>query len=457
MAEVVTQGSLRLRLASFLIATGAIMAGVLVAIFLFFARQITTEAQDSQLLASTTSILESAAFEEGQLVIDIPYSAFSMLGAVSDDRVFYRIQIDDTFLSGYEGLPAGGPAETPQFADGTFSGDAIRVVTASRLIGSGDEASTLSVSVAQTNDGTNQRLRSVFLQAAGFGFGFFVIATLLALWVSRQAFVPLNNLAESIARRGPSDLSAIRQTVPQEMAPLVGALNEFSTRLKRALDRSEDFIAEAAHRIRTPLAVVRTKTDIAHKTARTAKMKNTLRDVILSVDESSRTASQLLDHAMVNVRTDNLEYEGVDIQILLDGLIERFTPIAAMRDIEIELKSGNALHTSGDLVLLNSALSNLLDNALKYAPSDSLVSVEARKNKGEIIVQMLDQGPGFQDQRRYQLFERFRRGESVNGTVGSGLGLTIARDVISAHNGTIDLSNRKEGGACVTVTLPLAS
>ncbi|MEO0342872.1 MAG: sensor histidine kinase [Pseudomonadota bacterium] len=457
MPEVITRGSLRLRLAGFLIATGAIMAAVLVVIFLFFARQITTEAQDSQLLASTTSILESATYENGQLVIDIPYSAFSMLGAVSDDRVFYRIQIDGTFLSGYENLPQPTASLSPQFSDGMFSDDVIRMVTAARLIGSGDEPSTLSVSVAQTNDGTNLRLRTIFMQASGFGLGFFFIATLLAVWVSKQAYAPLNNLATSIDRRGPSDLSAIRQTVPQEMASLVGALNEFSSRLKRALDRSEDFIAEAAHRIRTPLAVVRTKTDIAHKTARTKKMKDTLREVILSVDESSRTASQLLDHAMVNVRTDSLEFEPINLAQLLAEVIERFDPIAAMRDIEILHRIDTTIQTFGDRVLLNSAFSNLLDNAIKYTSIDSRVCVEAHVFAGNISVTFLDEGSGFQDQVRHQLFERFRRGEQINTTVGSGLGLTIARDVIAAHDGNINLQNGKEGGACVTVTLPLAS
>ena len=456
MTDVITSGSLRLRLATFLIATGAVMAAVLVIIFLFFARQITTEAQDSQLLASVTSILESAAFEDTELVIDFPYSAFSTLGTVSDDRVFYKIELNGAFLSGYDELPTLGQLDATYRADGNYLGDGIRIVSASRTVGSGSETSTLTVSVAQTKDGTQQKLQNLFIRAASTGLGFFAAATLLAIWVSKQAFVPLNNLAGSIDRRGPSDLSPIKQQVPSEMSSLVGALNEFTSRLKRAQDRSEDFIAEAAHRIRTPLAVVRTKADIARKTAKTQKMRTNLEEVIQAVDESSRAASQLLDHAMVNVRTDAMAQQVFDLKELLAAVLDRFGPVAQMKDIRISAQLSDEVPLKGDAVLLDSAFSNLLDNAIKYSPADSTILVKATSSNSDVQIDIFDQGSGFESNLDGRLFERFQRGKDTHTTVGSGLGLTIARDVINAHQGKIELNNSPEGGACVSVILPLA-
>jgi two-component system sensor histidine kinase TctE len=435
-----------------LIAGGAVMATALVLVFQSFAKQIASEAQDSQLLASAASIVETAAIEDGDLLIDIPYSALSMFGSVSNDRVFYKIELNGEFLSGYEKLAV---AQEGQFADSTFLNTDIRVVSVMRLVGSGPDTSELSVSVAQTKEGITERLRSVFRQAAAAGLAFFAAATLLALWVSDRAFSPLSRVTASVGRRGPQDLSPIQQVVPQEMTPLVGALNDFTRRLKRALDRSEDFIAEAAHRIRTPLAVVRTQADVVFHRSDNPADKDAMRSLIQAVDESSRTAGQLLDHAMVNLRTDALKTEMFDLSAFLTELIERLRPIAKMREIELHLDTNTHAQISADSVLLESAFSNVLDNAIKYSPEESVIEVRLLHAGDHLVVEVLDQGPGFVDEVRDGLFNRFQRGKAGQDTIGSGLGLTIAKDVVEAHNGTILLENRKGGGACVRLLLPL--
>lgn len=455
MAKAPRAQSLRLRLAFMLIASGAVMATALVLVFQGFARQIATDAQDGQLLASATSILESVAIEEGELQIDIPYAALSMLGSVSDDRVFYRIDRNEEFLSGYEDLVIPTRTNETAFSNGSYLTAEVRLVSVSRVVGSGSETAELSVSVAQTTEGIDARMQAVFRQAAIAGAAFFATATLLALWVSDRAFMPLRTLAASVGRRGPSDLRPIRQDVPKELIPLVGSFNDFTRRLKRALGRSEEFITEAAHRIRTPLAIVRTQADlVAHRVGQ-AEDRAALRALVQAVDESSRTATQLLDHAMVNLRTDTLKTEMIPLASFLKDSVERLRPVAQMRDIALTFHSETEIQVSADPVLLESAIGNLLDNALKYTAPETEITVSLSEAQSGAVIEICDQGAGFADKDPTQLFERFKRGETTEGTVGSGLGLTIARDVITAHRGDIKLSNNAEGGACVTVSLPV--
>ncbi len=454
MGDVKTSGSLRLRLVAILIATGAVMALMLVLVFQTFAKQIATDAQDSQLLASATSILESATLDDGELLVDIPYSALSMLGFVSEDRVFYHIALNDEFLSGYEDLVSLPLQEETAFKTAAHLGAEVRIVSTSRLVGTGANSSTLSVSVAQTQDGIEQRLAVIYRRAIGIGLGFFVIASLLSFFVSYRVLRPLERLAVSVQRRGPGDLTPIRQVVPDEMASLVGSLNAFTSRLRRALSSSEEFITEAAHRIRTPLATVRTQAELLIRRSKNSKNRQTLRSLIQAVDETSRTSSQLLDHAMVNLRSDALKKSKVNLAEFVQELVDRIKPIAELRDIDIKVQTRTSKILWADPVLLERAFSNILDNSLKYSPEESEIIIAVKEHANTIEISVSDQGSGFPKEKDI-LLDRFQRGIAAQGTVGSGLGLTIARDVVAVHDGQIELKNKKGGGACVSILLPV--
>ena len=178
--------------------------------------------------------------------------------------------------------------------------------------------------------------------------------------------------------------------------------------------------------------------------------RDALRSMMRAIDESSRAAGQLLDHAMVTFRAENLEREDVELDGLLRDLVQRMMPVADMRDVTIDLESTEPAIIRGDPVLLQNAFRNLIDNALKYAPADTSITIHVQ-TKPRISVDVLDQGRGFLPAEMDKLAGRFVRGGDTQGHIGSGLGLTIAQDVATAHNGTMVLSNRPEGGACVTL------
>ena len=228
-------------------------------------------------------------------------------------------------------------------------------------------------------------------------------------------------------------------------------------RLDTALKRSEDLIAEAAHRVRTPLATVRTKAEITLRRVDKPENRQAMREMIQAIDESSRAAGQLLDHAMVSFRAEHLARADIDLGRLTTEVVDRLRPVADMRDIDLTLRLPESpLAARGDAILLQSALSNLLDNAIKYSPPDSTVTITVGRDGAKGAIDVVDAGQGFPEGDLSKLTARFVRGGNTSGIVGSGLGLTIAEEVARAHGGALSLSNTPTGdGAWARMTLPL--
>uniref|UniRef100_UPI004048ABE1 sensor histidine kinase N-terminal domain-containing protein n=1 Tax=Yoonia sp. TaxID=2212373 RepID=UPI004048ABE1 len=444
------RGSILRRLMLQLVGAAAVLAAILFVLFQSFARQLAIEAQDNTLFASASAILESVSVQQGEVNVDIPYAALSMLGNVSDDRVFYRIGMGAVPLTGYDDLPGKPGADAVSWTD-TYRGDDLRMVQVSRALSVAGALKDVTVVVGQTQGGLAQKLAQISRMAILIGAIYFVVASLFAYWTARSTVRPLNAVAEAVARRGPLDLRPVTKPVPSEMAPLMVALNAFISRLDRSLTRSEDFIVEAAHRVRTPLATVRAQAEVTLRRVDRQENRNALKQMIRAVDESSRAAGQLLDHAMVAFRTDHLDQQALDLGAIAAEVVERQTPVAALKDItfDVDIIAGGGFN--GDAILIQNAVTNLIDNAVKYSPQETTITVSVKGNS----LQICDQGPGFPIDDIDTLTDRFARGTNVGTTVGSGLGLTIAHEVALAHNGALILSQNPKGtGACVTLSLP---
>ena len=456
MTKPIIKGSIRRRLSALL----TIVAGI-IAIFLFFliqsvARQIAQSSQDNILLASAISIVDSSRFNKGAFSIDLPYSSLSMLDTVTDERVFYSIKLDDQFLSGYKLLPQADVFKSNNIAylSSHFLDQDIRIVTVKRLFSINNQPVTLEVSVAQTLNGLTKTLASTRRVSLIVGVTFFLIAAILSFMLARSAVNPLARLTKSISKRGPKDLRPVAAPVPAEMVPLVSSLNTLMHRLEKSLTRSEDFITEAAHRVRTPLTVVRTQAEITLRQIDKPRNRKNLKEIIRAIDESSRAAGQLLDHAMVTFRADNLALEKVNICQLINDTVDRLSPLADLRDISLEVELLHQASVLGDPILLQNALYNIIDNAIKYSPIDSKVVTTISSINEKIQISVNDTGPGFNSDEPSKLIERFQRGENVEGIIGSGLGLTIVHEVVEAHKGHLEIKNLIGGGACVSFLLP---
>ncbi|WP_243721931.1 sensor histidine kinase [Meridianimarinicoccus aquatilis] len=456
MTPPVAQGSIRRRLLLLLLLVSAAMAVLLYFVVQSVAQQVAQDSQDNILAASARSVMDGARSVEGSISVDLPYSALSMLDSVTDERVFYAVWLGPEFLTGYRDLPRPPLRDqsTMAFASREFLGEQVRIVSVGRPFAVHEGQVLVEVSVAQTLSGQRQTLTEISHMALAIGAGFFAISAILALLVARSTIRPLDLLTASVARRGPKDLRPVSAPVPHEMVPLVASLNTLMQRLEASLARSEDFIAEAAHRVRTPLAIVRTKAEIIQRSVTKAENRAALREMIHAIDDSSRTAGQLLDHAMVAFRLDNLAQETIDLSALVQDSVERLRPISEIKDITLMVTASDAATIKGDSILLQSALHNLLDNAVKYSPAGSRVEVALRCGDFGPRIDVRDTGAGFADLDLERLTGRFERGTNSSGIVGSGLGLTIAKDVIEAHGGQLRIGNNPKGGACASLLFP---
>jgi two-component system sensor histidine kinase TctE len=447
-------GSLRNRLALTLIGGAGLLALVLFFAVRNHAAQVAQQGQDSILVASVTSMLDAAAIRDGVVQVDIPYAAFSMLSTAADDRVFYAIFQDGAFLSGYEDLTFTGGASNGErtFQSSQVRGATVRQVSATRTLIGADRRTEIQIVLAQTQDALAETLDQISRNAALLGVGFFALAAALSFWATWVTMGQLNRLTVSVTHRGPQDLRPFEKPVPREMAPLVKSLNSLMGRLDHSLSQSEDFIAEAAHRVRTPLATVRSYAEVTLQRVTKEENREAMRSMVRAIDESSRAAGQLLDHAMIIFRADHLEREDIDLVDLVQDLVLRLTPIAEMKDVSLSVHGDHAVPYAGDPILIQNAVRNLIDNAMKYGPTDSTIDIFVSA-KPRPQIKVCDRGPGFPTDEIDTLAVRFARGQNAEKTIGSGLGLTIAKDVAAAHGGSMELSNQAEGGACVTLLL----
>jgi len=227
---VTPQGSIRRRLIMQLAAIAALLSlGFFLAVR-GVAEQAAVRSQDEILAASATSIADALYTEGGQVRLELPYSALSMLGAIGEDRVFYHILIGEQTLTGYADLPYAPASDDPVFETITYRGDELRIVTISRTLSAGE----VQIVVGQTRLGLAATSSRITTTATAIGVAFFLVAVTLSLWAAQNAIAPLERLAQAIARRGPNDLRPVRADTPRELVPLVDGLNGFMNRLRSA-------------------------------------------------------------------------------------------------------------------------------------------------------------------------------------------------------------------------------
>jgi two-component system, OmpR family, sensor histidine kinase TctE len=454
--------SLRRRLMLQLLVLAAILATLLYIIVRTVAGDAARETLDGVLGAATLAIADELRGGDAGLTIDLPHEAFAILGSISEDRIFYRIIADGSTLTGYDDLPppTGEVARTrltqPYFYTLPYRDTEVRIAALQRTVLVQNRPLPVTVMVAQTRSGQEAVAAQVANRAAALGLGVFVLAAVLSLITTSSALRPIDRLAEAVGRRGPRDLRAVDHPAPAELLPLVSALNGFIARLRAALSRTETFITEAAHHIRTPLATVRARAEIALRRAETEEARETLRAVIRAVEESARSASQLLDHATVVYRTDRQARAPVDLPALLTGLERSFGPTAELKDLTLITEAVALPAIPGDRLLIEAALRNLMDNAVKYSPPESEISLSLSREGTMACIAVRDRGRGLSGSDQSALTRRFGRGENVGDIVGSGLGLTIVEEVAAAHGGHFNIAERDGGGTCAALYLPLA-
>lgn len=245
-----------------------------------------------------------------------------------------------------------------------------------------------------------------------------------------------------------------------EIGQLAAALNSLIDRLERAVTEIRRFTADASHEIRTPIASLRTEAESALRAPRTAQeYAQTLEVVVEETTRLGRLADQLLNLSRHDAGITQSAHESVQLNALLVDVAEQLQPFAHDRGITLTCESGATCEVNGDDIRLSQAFFNCLENAIKYTPHGGDVAVRLQTAAQSAVVEIQDNGIGIPASDVPHIFERFYRVDPSRQTEsgGAGLGLSIAKAAVLAHDGTIDLRSQLETGTTVTIRIPLST
>ncbi|MEI2297265.1 ATP-binding protein [Ensifer sp. MJa1] len=307
--------------------------------------------------------------------------------------------------------------------------------------------------------GDNLRIRDRLVNdlVKGLLFPALLIIPLLAvlIWLSvGRGLAPLRKLAGELAAREASDLHAIEGLgATREIAPVLKSLNGLFARVAGAREREQNFIAFAAHELRTPLAGLKTQAQVALSSDDDATRERALGHIVAGVDRTGKLVRQLLDIASVEATEGGKTVNTFDVGEMLAGLMAELRGNGtAAAGISIDERLFG-LKTRMEPELFRLAARNLLENAFNHSPSGTAVRCGIEKQAGSLIILIDDAGPGIPEDEMPHVTERFFRGRFKT-TAGSGLGLSIVERALDRAGADLQLRNRAEGGLSARIVLP---
>ncbi len=317
----------------------------------------------------------------------------------------------------------------------------------------------LSRSVGELNAAVG---RTALLLAA-VSVALVVIGGALAYWLAGRALRPVRQIASLARTFGGHDLHR-RVTIPvpdDELGELVDTFNEMLGRLEASFESLRRFTADASHELRAPLALLRNELDVTLAHERSGpEYRRTLEGLRGEVDHLGRLADQLLVLARADAGALVPQREPVDLTDLLHETAARWSDAAAARAVRIDIVAEGAGTVAAEPALFRRIIDNLVENALRYAPAGTAVTLSAGRDPGVRWVEVRDHGPGIASEHRPALFTRFARPDAARTREqgGAGLGLALSAAIATAHGGRIELLPGDGGpGACFRVFIPEAA
>lgn len=266
----------------------------------------------------------------------------------------------------------------------------------------------------------------------------------------------ITRVTNEISNRASTYLEPMDPTnIPIEIKPLVSELNQLFIRLKLAFNRNKRFAGDAAHELRTPLAALKTQAQVALKATNAADRDHALLKLAQSVDRSSHVVTQLLILSQLTQEDSLNDIAPINLHALTTEIVAYLVPDALAKNIEIELSAERSeAMVLGNDTALGILIRNLVDNAIRYTPTNGAVKIQLITTQDNIIFRVSDTGSGIPVEFRERVFERFFR---ILGTTasGSGLGLAIVSHIAELHHADITLATPPSGkGLQVDVTFP---
>lgn len=424
-------------------------------------------AYDRTLLASAKAIGEllelDGVGEQATIRAQIPYSALEAFEADNRSRMNYRVSdVHGQWIDGAQDLPLwngtlpnqGPYAALVDFYDDEFRGDAVRVAVLLQPVASTRGQAMATVQVAETLELRHTLARQILLDTLWRQMMLITVITTVVLLVVHRVTRPVRRLSDSLRQREEDDLTPLDASdIPREIQPLTDATNQVMQRLQHVLDHQKRFVRDAAHQLRTPLAVLKVQVQSALRGDVAASLA--LQEIQVTVDRATALANQMLSLAKVEQVRQMQDFATIDWAEVVRSVALDVSPLIAEKDIDFELSTQPCSMHAHDW-MLRELTRNVLHNAVRHTPLGGQLSVRIQPADGVAQLVVADSGTGISNDMRQRLFQPFATGDTKSGT---GLGLTIAREIVLALGGTIQLNNRLTGGNIVgldaSITLPL--
>ena len=232
-------------------------------------------------------------------------------------------------------------------------------------------------------------------------------------------------------------------------------LNNMLDRLNRLMVGMKDVSDNIAHDLRTPLNKIRTNLEVTlMSNPNTESYRETIKEVIDDVDQVINTFNSLLAISRVDSGSVSLKKEKINIRNLIEDIIDLWEPLAEEKGVTLNNECHVDMYLEGNKNLLSQAISNLIDNSIKYGNDKNTVNIGSQDNKDNIVIWVSDKGPGIQDSDKEKVLDRFTRLDTSRNTSGTGLGLSLVASMIKFHKGDLELLDAKPKGLIVKLQIP---
>lgn len=313
------------------------------------------------------------------------------------------------------------------------------------------------VQVAQSLDERNETVLEIIFEFIIPIFVQLPIMLVLVYAMIGRGLKPLRTISDKIKERGAHNLSPIEEGAPQEIFPLIQAINQLLNRLDKSLKVQSRFTADAAHELRTPLTAVQLQLDILERADEGAERIESQNKLRSGVERSVALVKNLLLLARQEPEAFSSGREDVDLAAVVKKIYQDLQPLAENKKLEYTFKNdAHKTEVCGQTDNLCILTENLIQNAILYSHEGGSVKVSLQSNKTHVILSVADDGPGIPEQERKRVFDRFYRALGTKKT-GSGLGLSIVKNIIDYYDGTIMVEDGLNGRGCrFTVKFPIA-
>lgn len=424
-------------------------------------------AEMARTIARQVVITPGSAGQPSQVRLRLPEVATEVLRADDSDHVYFQVLgVRGEYIAGDRSLPVPdeppSPAQELRYRDDDVQSDAVRVAYLWLPPSGVPGEQPPLIQVAETLDKRSRLATEIIKGVIVPQFVVLPLAVLLVWFALARGIKPLNELQQRIRRRESHDLSPLEERdVPEEVAPLVGSINDLLARLDRSMSTQKHFLADAAHQLKTPLAGLRMQAELAQREIDAGEqdpkaLKRSLQHIAHASQRAAHMVNQLLAMARAEDKESARQTQEVNLPRLARETVRDFVPKSLDKRIDLGYEGPDEKqplhgHFFGQPLLIRELIRNLVDNALQYTPAGGSVTVRVMDDPfGQVVVlQVEDTGPGIAESERELVFRPFYRslGTDVD---GSGLGLAIVQEIVERHHAEISIADARARTATST-------